>query len=610
MITEDIIRQAQAGNSEAFAMIYNETIRTAYYVAKRILLDEDATEDVLQEAYIAVFNHLGEYKTGNLQGWIDTIVANRAKNYLRRKNPIFFSEMETEENPVVEFEEEKMEFRPDEKVDYDETQRLILEIVDNLSAEQRLSIMLFYFEDKSVKEIAQICECSENTVKSRLNYARKKIKEDVLELEKKGTKLYSVSIIPFIIWLLSEKAKTSVVAEGVTAKIFSGVCTSVNSAAGAVASTVANTAVNTATNAVANTVVNTAVGGAAKVVAGKVGMALSVKVTLAIASAAVAASAVVGTVVVVKHNGGKTNEYTYTTQQSVEETTTIEDFVSIPTQEPTTEEPTTEEVTTEEATTEKVDVNKEGWKCLEGTYICDYEGPYRELVIRNVEGDIYNLNDITFDIEYNGYMADEVIIEDDVITATFNYENGNKLVMGLSIWTGFMENDIAGKLLEIVDYTTYIADGNVASMNNVAPVIFSQYVAHNKDNTANMMPVADGKYEQDTLQPNGSPEDFVYSVIVESEDYGNYSERKVTITIHNKDGELIDTLTSDYFYVSEDPACTFWARGTVEGVFVCRLEPVPNSDLLVLNCYLRNKDYLPEWYEGGNLSAYVKAVEN
>ena len=142
MITEAIIKEAQAGSGEAFTIIYNETIKTAYYVAKRILLDEDATEDVLQESYIAVFNHLADFKTGNLQGWIDTIVANRAKNYLRRKNPIYFSEMETEENPVVEFEEEKIEFRPDEKVDYDETQRLILEIVDNLSPEQRLSYFI------------------------------------------------------------------------------------------------------------------------------------------------------------------------------------------------------------------------------------------------------------------------------------------------------------------------------------------------------------------------------------------------------------------------------------------------------------------------------------
>ena len=248
MITESIIKEAQAGSSEAFAIIYNETVKTAYYVAKRILLDDDATEDVLQESYIAVFKNLSNYQTGNLQGWIDTIVANRAKNYLRTKNPILFSEMETEENPVVEFEEEKIEFRPDEKVDYSETQRLILEIVDNLSPEQRLAVMLFYFEERSVKEIAQICECSENTVKSRLNYARKKIKEDVLELEKKGTKLYSVSIIPFIIWMLSEKAKASSVPQGMEAKIF----TSVNGAINATSSAIMNTTVNSTASSIMN----------------------------------------------------------------------------------------------------------------------------------------------------------------------------------------------------------------------------------------------------------------------------------------------------------------------------------------------------------------------
>ena len=277
MITEEIIKEAQAGSSEAFTIIYNETIKTAYYVAKRILLDEDATEDVLQESYIAVFNHLADFKTGNLQGWIDTIVANRAKNYLRRKNPICFSEMETEENPVVEFEEEKIEFRPDEKIDYDETQRLILEIVDNLSPEQRISVMLFYFEEKSVKEIAEICECSENTVKSRLNYARKKIKEDVLELEKKGTKLYSVSIIPFIIWMLSEKAKASVVSANSAAKIYYGV----------------NAGLNGSINVAASTVTSG--------VAAKAGMALGVKIAIAAVAGTVAIGGTAAGVAIAYH---------------------------------------------------------------------------------------------------------------------------------------------------------------------------------------------------------------------------------------------------------------------------------------------------------------------
>ena len=314
MITESIIREAQAGNGEAFAIIYNETIKTAYYVAKRILLDEDATEDVLQESYIAVYNHLADYKTGNLQGWIDTIVANRAKNYLRRKNPIYFSEMETEENPVVEFEEEKIEFRPDEKIDYDETQRLILEIVDNLSPEQRISVMLFYFEEKTVKEIAEICECSENTVKSRLNYARKKIKEDVLELEKKGTKLYSVSIIPFIVWMLSEKAKASVVPSSASAKIFYGVSMGVNSSVNGAASYAGNAMVNAAPGTATNMVAGTVTGA----VATKAGLALGAKIAIAAVAGTVAIGGTAAGVAVAYHMSTQDNQKASKNKSGVE----------------------------------------------------------------------------------------------------------------------------------------------------------------------------------------------------------------------------------------------------------------------------------------------------
>ncbi len=295
MITEEIIKKAQAGDSEAFASIYNETVKTAYYVAKRILISEDATEDVLQEAYIAVYQHLSDYKSGNFQGWVDTIVANRAKNYIRKKNPILFSEMESEERPVVEFEEEKIEFRPDAKVDYNETQRLILEIIDNLSPEQRLSVILFYFENRSVKEIAEICECSENTVKSRLNYARKKIKEDVLELEKKGTKLYGISIMPFIMWMLTEKAKAAEIPGELAAKVL----VSTGAAAGTAGSVAGGTAVGTTAGAATASVAGTTAGATSSVVATtaavatKVGMALGAKIAIGAAVVAVTAGAVV-----------------------------------------------------------------------------------------------------------------------------------------------------------------------------------------------------------------------------------------------------------------------------------------------------------------------------
>ena len=77
-------------------------------------------------------------------------------------------------------------------IDRKETTRLIGEILGTLSPEQRVVTELFYYENLSVKEIAEELGVSENTVKSRLKYARNKIEAGVKELEKKGTKLYSL----------------------------------------------------------------------------------------------------------------------------------------------------------------------------------------------------------------------------------------------------------------------------------------------------------------------------------------------------------------------------------------------------------------------------------
>lgn len=219
MISDKDIELAKKGDSKAFARIYTQTVKTAYFVAKRILLDypEEEIEDVLQDAYIAVYKNLNKYEAGNFQGWIDVIVANRAKNFLKKKKPTLFCELESEDTDALEiqFEDENIEFRPDEQMDYTETKRLVMDIVDALPEEQRLAVILYYFDEIGVKDIAKACDCSENTIKSRLNYARKNIKLKVEELEKKGTKLYAIPIIPFIAWMLREECKANVVSAAV-----------------------------------------------------------------------------------------------------------------------------------------------------------------------------------------------------------------------------------------------------------------------------------------------------------------------------------------------------------------------------------------------------------
>lgn len=90
-------------------------------------------------------------------------------------------------------------------MDQKETSRLIGEILNTLPDDQRAAVGLFYYDGMSVKEISEVLAVSENTVKSRMNYARKKIEVEVKNLEKKGTKLYNLAPIPFLLWLFKSE---------------------------------------------------------------------------------------------------------------------------------------------------------------------------------------------------------------------------------------------------------------------------------------------------------------------------------------------------------------------------------------------------------------------
>ena len=117
---------------------------------------------------------------------------------------MFFTDIyggeELEDIPFEEsIEDVRSELNPEMAMDQQEAKRLVMEILDHLPEDQRVVIGMFYYEEMSVKDIAQTLGVSENTVKSRLSYGRKKIKEQVMDLEKRGTKLYSVA--PFVFFL-------------------------------------------------------------------------------------------------------------------------------------------------------------------------------------------------------------------------------------------------------------------------------------------------------------------------------------------------------------------------------------------------------------------------
>lgn len=208
----EAVQKAMKGDQEAYTYLYEKTYTKCFYLARKFLNSEHTAQDIIQDAYVKAFKSLDTLEDPEkFQSWIGTIVSNLAKNELKRRKVTLFSETENEDGQDISdtFVDDRVSVQPEVVMDQNETTRLMKEIIDTLTDEQRICVTMFYMEQMSVKEMASVLEVSENTVKSRLNYGRQKIKDKVLDLEKKGTKLYGLAPIPFFLLLLKEDVKAA-----------------------------------------------------------------------------------------------------------------------------------------------------------------------------------------------------------------------------------------------------------------------------------------------------------------------------------------------------------------------------------------------------------------
>lgn len=210
-----LVQKARENDQEALAEIYKISSPAVYKTIWVLIKDEDTVYDILQDTYVKAFTRLDQLQNPDkLIPWLKMIANNLAKDWLKKSKPVFFTDIyggeELEDIPFEEsIEDVRSELNPEMAMDQQEAKRLVMEILDHLPEDQRVVIGMFYYEEMSVKDIAQTLGVSENTVKSRLSYGRRKIKEQILDLEKRGTKLYSVAPFVFFLYLLGKADKVS-----------------------------------------------------------------------------------------------------------------------------------------------------------------------------------------------------------------------------------------------------------------------------------------------------------------------------------------------------------------------------------------------------------------
>ena len=209
-ILKNLIEDAKKGKEKAIESLYNESKNDVYFFCMRVLNNHENALDIMQDTFITVFEKLStlkDYRT--FFKWQKVIAINKCKNFLAKNKEVLLSkENEEYDDEYFDMEELNNEFIPHEYIESKEKREIILNIIDkNLSEVQKMVIMLFYYEEKSIKDISEILECSQGTVKSRLFKSRDILKAAIEKYEKKGIKLHSLSGISILSVLLREAAK-------------------------------------------------------------------------------------------------------------------------------------------------------------------------------------------------------------------------------------------------------------------------------------------------------------------------------------------------------------------------------------------------------------------
>lgn len=173
-----LIERCQSGCPESFDLLYRKYHKTVSQIARKVMGNEQDAEDAVQEIFARVLNRIGQFRhEASFYSWLKVLATNVCRDMLRKRN----------RHPMESFEE--MSASGEAEIDMtmsllsQEEELIMNELLDNLQEKishlkekhQRL-IILRYIDGLSYRKMAQLLDCSETQIKSRLHQARKNLR--------------------------------------------------------------------------------------------------------------------------------------------------------------------------------------------------------------------------------------------------------------------------------------------------------------------------------------------------------------------------------------------------------------------------------------------------
>lgn len=154
-----------------FSDLYSASHKDLYKYCRSLCGNDADAQDLMQQTYLKALKSLEKLNDENLPAWLRSVARNIFLDNLRKSKHESVEEYEEipDNSTNPEFIAEKRDIG-----------RILLKTLkDCLSPVQRMTVIMYYYDEKSVSEIARIMQCSVGTVESRLYYARKKLREEL-----------------------------------------------------------------------------------------------------------------------------------------------------------------------------------------------------------------------------------------------------------------------------------------------------------------------------------------------------------------------------------------------------------------------------------------------
>ena len=171
---ELIIDRVLDGDKNAYAYLVDRYKDRVYSLVAGIIKEEEKAKEIAQDVFIKAYRSLSKFRReSSFSTWIYRIAYNSAVSETRKKKYLHVSfDDQLEKAAVLDID---VSSENDSSIAVQKSK--LQEAINRLTAEERLIIMLYYFEEQSVEEISRSSGLSKSNVKTRLHRLRNKLKE-------------------------------------------------------------------------------------------------------------------------------------------------------------------------------------------------------------------------------------------------------------------------------------------------------------------------------------------------------------------------------------------------------------------------------------------------